>query len=76
MNEKLTTIYNEFHRYIYHLCLKFTRNTSEAEDLMQEVWVKVVRYEDNLREGGPCESLANYDYNEHIPRPLSQKCTS
>ncbi|MFF5994071.1 MULTISPECIES: RNA polymerase sigma factor [unclassified Lysinibacillus] len=50
MNEKLTLIYNEFHRYIYHLCLKLTRNTSEAEDLMQEVWVKVVRYEDNLTE--------------------------
>ena len=50
MNEKLTSIYNEFHRYIYHLCLKLTRNTSEAEDLVQEAWVKVVRYEDNLTE--------------------------
>ena len=50
MNEKLTAIYNEFDRYIYHLCLKLTRNTNEAEDLMQEVWVKVVRYEHNLAE--------------------------
>ncbi|MGM9950178.1 MAG: RNA polymerase sigma factor, partial [Lysinibacillus sp.] len=50
MNEKLTAIYNEFNRYIYHLCLKLTRNTIEAEDLMQEVWVKVVRYERNLAE--------------------------
>ena len=50
MNEKLTAIYNEFDRYIYHLCLKLTRNTIEAEDLMQEVWVKVVRYERNLAE--------------------------
>ena len=41
----LETVYEEYNRYIYHLCLKLTRNTVEAEDLMQEVWVKVVRYE-------------------------------
>ncbi|MGE7020862.1 RNA polymerase sigma factor [Solibacillus cecembensis] len=45
MNELLTNIYDEYNRYIYHLCLKLTRNQSEAEDLMQEVWVKVIRYE-------------------------------
>ena len=44
-NDMLETIYEEYNRYIYHLCLKLTRNTVEAEDLMQEVWVKVVRYE-------------------------------
>lgn len=48
MNEQLTMIYEQFHRYIYHLCLKLTRNTAEAEDLMQEVWVKVIRYEQNI----------------------------
>ncbi|WP_108307648.1 RNA polymerase sigma factor [Metalysinibacillus jejuensis] len=49
MNEQVTAIYEEYNRYIYHLCLKLTRNTAEAEDLMQEVWVKVVRYEENLK---------------------------
>lgn len=44
-NDMLETVYEEYNRYIYHLCLKLTRNTVEAEDLMQEVWVKVVRYE-------------------------------
>ena len=44
----LSGIYEEYHRYIYHLCLKLTRNTAEAEDLMQEVWVKVVRNEGQL----------------------------
>ncbi|MBS7344974.1 MAG: RNA polymerase sigma factor [Caryophanon sp.] len=44
-NNMLETVYEEYNRYIYHLCLKLTRNTVEAEDLMQEVWVKVVRYE-------------------------------
>ncbi|MEG0261136.1 MAG: RNA polymerase sigma factor [Lysinibacillus sp.] len=50
MNEKLEGVYEEFNRYIYHLCLKLTRNSVEAEDLMQEVWVKVVRYENNVAE--------------------------
>ena len=50
MNERLSEVYEEYHRYIYHLCLKLTRNTAEAEDLMQEVWVKVVRYEANVDE--------------------------
>lgn len=49
MNEQVTAMYEEYNRYIYHLCLKLTRNTAEAEDLMQEVWVKVVRYEENLK---------------------------
>ena len=48
MTHCLSGIYEEYNRYIYHLCLKLTRNTSEAEDLMQEVWVKVVRNEGQL----------------------------
>lgn len=48
MNETLTKVYEEYNRYIYHLCLKLTRNDIEAEDLMQEVWVKVVRYESSV----------------------------
>ncbi|KYG90113.1 RNA polymerase sigma factor [Metasolibacillus sp. FSL H7-0170] len=50
MNEMLTKVYDEYNRYIYHLCLKLTRNTIEAEDLMQEVWVKVVRYEATIEQ--------------------------
>src|SRR5690606_2860084 len=44
MNQNLNELYEEYGRYIYHLCLKLTRNKEEAEDLMQDVWVKVVRY--------------------------------
>lgn len=50
MNELLNNVYDEYNRYIYHLCLKLTRNTNEAEDLMQEVWVKIVRYEASVAE--------------------------
>src|SRR5690606_28842312 len=37
-----------YERFIYHLCLKLTRNKDEAEDLMQDVWLKVVRNEKSL----------------------------
>jgi len=49
MNEKLEQVYEEYNRYIYHLSLKLTRNKTEAEDLMQEVWIKVVRYETYMK---------------------------
>ncbi|BDH60479.1 hypothetical protein MTP04_06090 [Lysinibacillus sp. PLM2] len=48
MTNKLAEIYEEYNRYIYHLCLKLTRSPQEAEDLMQEVWVKVVRNEEQV----------------------------
>jgi len=44
----IETIYEEYERFIYHLCLKLTRNKDEAEDLMQDVWLKVVRNEKSL----------------------------
>ncbi|MFC5541594.1 MAG: RNA polymerase sigma factor [Bacilli bacterium] len=47
---KICEVYEEFNRYIYHLCLKLTRNPLEAEDLMQEVWVKVVRNEKQVEQ--------------------------
>ncbi|MFP3916959.1 RNA polymerase sigma factor [Lysinibacillus telephonicus] len=48
MTNYLAGIYEEYNRYIYHLCLKLTRNSAEAEDLMQEVWLKVVRNEEQI----------------------------
>ncbi|MFC5559825.1 RNA polymerase sigma factor [Ureibacillus thermophilus] len=47
---RISDVYEEFNRYIYHLCLKLTRNPMEAEDLMQEVWVKVVRNEKQVEQ--------------------------
>lgn len=48
MTINLDDLYEEYGRYIYHLCLKLTRNKEEAEDVMQDVWVKVIRYSDKL----------------------------
>ena len=50
MQVKIEDIYEEYNRYIYYLCLKLTKNQAEAEDLMQEVWMKVVRYESYMKE--------------------------
>ena len=50
MQVQLETIYEEYNRYIFYLCLKLTKNQSDAEDLMQEVWMKVVRYESYMKE--------------------------
>ncbi len=50
MKNDLNSLYEEYGRYIYHLCLKLTRNKEEAEDLMQDVWVKVVRYKGEMSE--------------------------
>lgn len=48
MNQTLDELHEEYGRYLYHLCLKLTRNKEEAEDLMQDVWVKVVRTSDRM----------------------------
>ncbi|WP_438314748.1 RNA polymerase sigma factor [Sporosarcina sp. FA9] len=48
MEKNLDGLYEEYGRYIYHLCLKLTRNKEEAEDVMQDVWVKVVRYRERI----------------------------
>jgi len=50
MKNNLDDLHEEYGRYIYHLCLKLTRNKEEAEDVMQDVWVKVVRYSDRLED--------------------------
>lgn len=50
MKTDLNELYEEYGRYLYHLCLKLTRNKEEAEDLMQDVWVKVVRYSGEMSE--------------------------
>lgn len=50
MTINIDTLHEEYGRYIYYLCLKLTRNKEEAEDVMQDVWLKVVRYEDKLKD--------------------------
>ncbi len=62
MENNLDGLYEEYGRYIYHLCLKLTRNKEEAEDVMQDVWVKVIR------------SSANLDSVDHVKGWLTTIC--
>ncbi|MHA6258906.1 RNA polymerase sigma factor [Sporosarcina sp. CAU 1771] len=62
MEKNLDSLHEEYGRYIYHLCLKLTRNKEEAEDVMQDVWVKVVR------------NSANMDNVDHMKAWLTTIC--
>lgn len=42
-------LYEQHHRRIYALCLRMTRNTAEAEDLMHDVFMQVFRCIDTYR---------------------------
>ena len=42
-------LYKEHRRKVYGLCLRMTRNTAEAEDLTQEVFVQLLRKVESFR---------------------------
>lgn len=46
--DKVQQLYEEYGNYTYYLALKLTKNKEEAEDVMQDVWVKVVRNQDQI----------------------------
>lgn len=47
--EAFSTLARGFERRVYSLALFYTRNQSDAEDLAQEVWLKVYRHLQNFR---------------------------
>jgi RNA polymerase sigma-70 factor (ECF subfamily) len=42
-------IYQAHHRRVYNICLRMTQNTSEAEDLTQEVFIQLFRKIESFR---------------------------
>lgn len=42
-------LYHQHHRRVYSLCLRMTRDASEAEDLTQEVFIQLYRKLDTFR---------------------------
>ena len=48
--DKVQQLYEEYGNYTYYLALKLTKNKEEAEDVMQDVWVKVVRNQDQIEQ--------------------------
>lgn len=47
--EAFTVLARRFERRVYSLALFYTRNQSDAEDLAQEVWLKVYRHLQSFR---------------------------
>lgn len=47
--EAFTILARRFERRVYSLALYYTRNAADAEDLSQEVWLKVYRYLPSFR---------------------------
>lgn len=47
--EAFDKIYRRYHRRVYCLCLRMTRNVSQAEDLAQDVFIQLLRKLDTFR---------------------------
>lgn len=47
--EAFDKIYRRYHRRVYCLCLRMTRNVSQAEDLAQDVFIQIFRKIDTFR---------------------------
>ncbi|HSQ19580.1 MAG TPA: RNA polymerase sigma factor [Blastocatellia bacterium] len=47
--EAFDKIYRRYHRRVYCLCLRMTRNVSQAEDLAQDVFLQIFRKIDTFR---------------------------
>jgi RNA polymerase sigma-70 factor (ECF subfamily) len=47
--EAFDKIYGRYHRRVYCLCLRMTRNASQAEDLAQDVFIQLFRKLDTFR---------------------------
>lgn len=47
--EAFEALYERHHRRVYSLCLRMTQNTSEAEDLTQEVFIQLYRKTGSFR---------------------------
>jgi RNA polymerase sigma-70 factor, ECF subfamily len=47
--EAFEKVYRCYHRRVYSLCLRMTRNASQAEDLAQDVFIQLLRKIDSFR---------------------------
>jgi RNA polymerase sigma-70 factor (ECF subfamily) len=48
----LGTLVERYHRSVYQFCLQMTRNPAQAEDVVQEVFIKVLRKAGGFRNQG------------------------
>ncbi len=41
-DETMEMLYSRYHDFVYRVCLRYTKNKDEAEDMTQEVFIKVL----------------------------------
>jgi len=72
----LGTLFERHHRRVYQFCLQMTRNPASAEDVVQEVFIKVLRKAGSFRNTGSFRAwLFNIARNatlDHIRKDKSQ----
>ena len=56
----------EFLEPLYATALRLTRNPADAEDLVQDTFVKALRFSDRFAPGTQPEGVAVYDPDEHL----------
>ena len=49
-------LYNFFQRKMYSVCLRYTSNYAEAQDIAQEGFIKVFKYINQFKHSGPIEA--------------------
>jgi RNA polymerase sigma-70 factor (ECF subfamily) len=59
MTKEVTTIWTDFHKELKAFILNKTRNTVDTEDILQEVFIKIIR---NIDKVNQAENLRNYLY--------------
>jgi RNA polymerase sigma-70 factor (ECF subfamily) len=52
----LGTLFERHHRGLYRYCLQMTRSGSISEDLVQEVFLKVLKRASSFRAEGSCKA--------------------
>lgn len=52
----LGTLFERHHRGVYRYCLQMTRNAPASEDLVQEVFIKVLKRASTFRGEGSCKA--------------------
>lgn len=52
----LGTLFERHHRALYRYCLQMTRSSAMSEDLVQEVFIRLLRHADSFRAEGSCKA--------------------
>jgi RNA polymerase sigma factor (sigma-70 family) len=67
-------LYRSYHRRVYGLCLRMTRNASDAEDLTQNVFLQLFRKLKTFRGESSFSTWLHHPDGERSTDALSKTC--